>query len=281
MIKLLITDLDDTLYPWVDYFVPSFYAMAETTSRILDIPLTHLLEEYRIAHQRIGDVEMPHEATTMLPSVRVKLAGFSERQKQEKLAPAFEAYTTERAKRLRLHRDVSSVLKRLREMDVRLVACTESAGENGLAKLQHLEADDLFDVIYVAAGKYSLTWPKEPHKKTCLLNLRKPDPLILQHIMLDQGVLPEDCLYAGDSFTKDICMACAAGVPCVHMEHPTDSRTAAMSYQKLVAISSWTPEEAQYEEQLQAACHESGLQADHRLEHFGQIVPYILQGGVY
>ena len=27
MIKLLITDLDDTLYPWLDSFVPAFYAL--------------------------------------------------------------------------------------------------------------------------------------------------------------------------------------------------------------------------------------------------------------
>ena len=41
MIKLLVTDLDDTLYSWLGFFVPAFYAMAEeialTSSVILSV----------------------------------------------------------------------------------------------------------------------------------------------------------------------------------------------------------------------------------------------------
>lgn len=29
MIKLLITDLDDTLYSWIGFFIPAFYEMVD------------------------------------------------------------------------------------------------------------------------------------------------------------------------------------------------------------------------------------------------------------
>lgn len=37
MIKLLISDLDDTLYDWTGFFVPAFYAMADEIARMTGI----------------------------------------------------------------------------------------------------------------------------------------------------------------------------------------------------------------------------------------------------
>lgn len=50
MVKLFITDLDDTLYSWLEFFVPALYDMAEEVSRILGIPEEQLLEEYKLVH---------------------------------------------------------------------------------------------------------------------------------------------------------------------------------------------------------------------------------------
>ena len=37
MKKLLITDLDDTLYDWLGYFIPSFYGMVDEIASITKI----------------------------------------------------------------------------------------------------------------------------------------------------------------------------------------------------------------------------------------------------
>lgn len=271
MIRLLITDLDDTLYPWVCYFVPAFYAMARKVAEILDLPLDQLLDEYRDTHQRIGDVETRF-ATLELPSVRERLAGLSPEERMERLLPAFEAYRAVRADRLRMHPEVRDVLRELRSRGARIVGCTESAGENGLMKLRQLEADALFDAIYVAAGKYRLAWPDNPDPKVRLLDLRKPDPQILREVLLAERTLPEDALYVGDSFTKDVCLASAAGVPCVQVRHARDEAEHARMYERLVAISSWTPEEFTYEQDLQAVCAASGLQPAWTVESFSDVL---------
>lgn len=74
MYKLLITDLDDTLYSWTRFYIPAFYAMAEAVSDMTGIDLKRLLDEYRSVHQEKGTVEYPF-ATLYLPSIRDFYAG--------------------------------------------------------------------------------------------------------------------------------------------------------------------------------------------------------------
>ena len=69
MVQLLVFDADDTLYHWLTYYVPSFYAMAEEVSRLTNIPLSTLLPEYKAVHTALQNVEYPY-ATLKLPSVR-------------------------------------------------------------------------------------------------------------------------------------------------------------------------------------------------------------------
>ena len=45
--KLLITDLDDTLYDWAGFFVPAFYAMVDEIVAITGLDRDGLLREYR------------------------------------------------------------------------------------------------------------------------------------------------------------------------------------------------------------------------------------------
>lgn len=67
MIKLVITDLDDTLYSWIGFFIPAFYNMVQELSLLIDVPIEELLKEYKTIHQKVGSVEYPF-ATLNLPS---------------------------------------------------------------------------------------------------------------------------------------------------------------------------------------------------------------------
>lgn len=59
MKKLLITDLDDTLYDWLGYFIPSFYGMVDEIASITKINKDVLLKEFKSIHQSYGSVEYP------------------------------------------------------------------------------------------------------------------------------------------------------------------------------------------------------------------------------
>ena len=52
MIKVLITDLDDTLYDWISFYIPAFYGMAEKVSAITDIPFETIIKEYKHYNRR-------------------------------------------------------------------------------------------------------------------------------------------------------------------------------------------------------------------------------------
>ena len=66
--KVLITDLDDTLYDWLGFFIPSFYAMVDELVSITGIDKEILLSEYKEKHQYYGTVEHPF-VTLELPSI--------------------------------------------------------------------------------------------------------------------------------------------------------------------------------------------------------------------
>src|ERR1700737_3268202 len=57
--RLLICDLDNTLYDWVGYFVPSFYAMVDEAVRITGCDRETLLDDFRRVHQAREDSEQP------------------------------------------------------------------------------------------------------------------------------------------------------------------------------------------------------------------------------
>lgn len=62
MKKLLITDLDNTLYDWVSFYAQSFTAMLDVLVNILDVPKSELLEEFRQVHIKHGNSEYPFGA---------------------------------------------------------------------------------------------------------------------------------------------------------------------------------------------------------------------------
>ena len=109
MIKLVITDLDDTLYSWIGFFIPAFYDMAEEVARIINIPKDELLAEYRQVHKKVGSVEFPH-ATLLLPSVQSKYEGLSKEQQLQHLDSAFHKFNSKRKKLLALYPGVENAL---------------------------------------------------------------------------------------------------------------------------------------------------------------------------
>lgn len=102
MKKLLITDLDDTLYDWIGFFIPSFYAMVDKVSSITGLPKQELLKEYKKLHQFYGSVEYPF-VTLKLPSIINKYADKSESEIKDYLEEAFHKFNSVRKQKLRLY----------------------------------------------------------------------------------------------------------------------------------------------------------------------------------
>ena len=153
MIKLLISDLDDTLYDWTGFFVPAFYAMADEIARMTGIDEKKLLNEYMAAHQRLGSVEYPY-ATLELPSIKAYYNNATAEELKAALRPAFNVFNSVRESHLHLLPGVEEMLRALTEMGVTLIAYTESSKENGFYRLMKLGIEPYFKHVYTFESQF-------------------------------------------------------------------------------------------------------------------------------
>jgi FMN phosphatase YigB (HAD superfamily) len=108
--KVLITDLDNTLFDWVDLWHACFTAMMGKVIEISGIPLDDLKPEIRKVHQRHGTSEYSF-LLEELPSLSSTLAGKSAAQVFQ---PAIEAYQVERRRKLKLYPTVAETLLKIK-----------------------------------------------------------------------------------------------------------------------------------------------------------------------
>lgn len=257
-IKLLICDLDNTLYDWVAYFVPSFYSMVDKVVDLLGCDRERLLDDFREAHQRHHDSEHPFA----LLETRTVIDCFKGRERSEiaqALDPAFHAFNSARKKHLRLHTGVQSTLEYIRQRGVTLVVHTDSQLFGVVDRLTRLNLTDLFSRVYCRERPQSghpnpetgRTWLNSfPMDKVRELpkHQPKPDPTVLAEICNTEVVAPHEAAYVGDSIARDILMARKAGVFSIWAKYGAILHTD--NYEKLVRITHWTQEDVEKERWL-------------------------------
>lgn len=256
--RLLITDLDNTLYDWFGYFIPSFYAMVACGAEILGMREEDLLEEIRVVHQRHHDVEHPFALLETAAAEKL-IRKTSFRKAAARLDPAFHAFNRSRCQLLRAYPGVLGTLRLLQGRGVCLVAYSESKKHAVMGRLQRLQLLRLFDRIYCRessltrhpnperAQKLSANYPVE-RLVELRLDARKPAPEVLLAICDREGISPEESVYVGDSLAKDIMMANRAGIYAVWARYGEAHQRE--NYEKLVAISHWTDEDVARERYL-------------------------------
>ncbi|MDU4242461.1 MAG: HAD-IA family hydrolase [Escherichia coli] len=274
--KLLITDLDNTLYDWVSFYSQSFSAMAEELSKEINVPLDILLSEYKVIHQRFGNSEKPF-ATLELPSV---ISYFGTNDKillQKKLTRVFSAFSSKRNHTLKLYPTVRDTLNILRERGVKIVGHTESLEYNSLYRLYKLDVIDFFDHLYTIEDNHNLhPNPKNAKvisvKDDFIIRLSsaesKPNPKLLEHICLTENVDIKDAVYVGDSITKDISMAKSIGMKAVWARY--GRQFAPELWEILVKITHWTNKDVEREEQLKESF--SRVKPDYSINSFAEIL---------
>ncbi|MDF2655301.1 MAG: putative hydrolase superfamily [Bacillota bacterium] len=271
MIKLLISDLDDTLYSWIGFFVPAFYDMVEELSNITEIPGEELLQEFKGVHQAAGSAEFPY-ATLQLPSIKNLYCDYNKEKVLEILNSAFHRFNSTRKQKLQLYPCVKEVLEFLKNHNITVVGYTESAEENGYYRLQKLGIDQYFREVFVSNSKYERPNCYPSSSKTKVVYGKKPNPRLLKQICKNENISEKEAIYLGDSLTKDIYMAKQAGITSVWCNYPVDNSEL---YKKLVAISHWKEEDFLYEEKLKNDWIKSGYTPDYSIQSFDEIIKII------
>jgi phosphoglycolate phosphatase len=256
---LLVCDLDNTLYDWVGYFVPSFYAMVDVAVDIMSCDREQLLDDLREVHQRLGDSEQPFSLLETNTAKNV-FQGHSTQTMMDELGPALKAFNSSRKRTLKLHEGVLDSLEALTRKNVTLIAHTESRLIGALGRLEHLGILKFFRKIYCrersALGHPNPSVGKDWLGRFPLDRVRelsnhqtKPNPGVLAEICSTEGVPVEAAAYVGDSVARDMLMAKRAGVFAIWAAYGATHDPS--HYSALVRVSHWTSEEIVREKQLQ------------------------------
>ncbi|PSU95695.1 HAD family hydrolase [Photobacterium kishitanii] len=274
--KLLITDLDNTLYDWVTFYSQSFEAMALALSKRINVPLDIILSEYKEVHQRFGNTEKPF-ATLELPSV-IKYFNCADKEYlQKELTSVFGAFSAKRKETLKLYPNVRKTLEILKDNGVKIVGHTEALEFNSLYRIDKLNILEFFDHLYTLEDNNSIhPNPKKvmsiPVKDDFIVKLplkdSKPNPELLKYICLKEGVRVEDAIYVGDSLTKDISMAKEVGMTAVWANYGRNFSPDC--WKILVQITHWTKKDVLREEELKKAF--GNVKPDFIINDFSEIL---------
>lgn len=257
-IHTLICDLDNTLYDWVAYFVPSFYAMVDRAVGILECDREELLDDLREVHRAHQNTEEPF-ALLQTNVVRRVLFGMSLKEQQTKLDPAFYAFNSMRKRTLTLYPDVLVAMDELRRHGIQILAYTDSRALAAIDRVSRLGLSERLTRVYCRSRSvqvfsdviWSADWGEGITKEKIIEfddDKRKPDPAALLQICATERVDVRRCAYMGDSLTRDIGMARRAGVFAIWAEY--GSRPAPDLYKKLVRVSHWTEQDVELERRL-------------------------------
>ena len=256
-IRLLITDLDNTLYDWVGYFVPAFYAMVDKVVEMLGCDREKLLDDFRDVHQRYHDSEHPF-ALLETAIINERFKGRDRYETAKALDAAFHAFNSTRKTHLRLHPGVEPTLEYLRQRGVKLVAHTDSQLFGVVDRLTRLHLTGYFSSIYCrerpqlshpdpeVGARWLDSFPMHKVRELSKHQM-KPDPKVLTEICNIEGVNCSETAYVGDSIARDILMAKKAAVFSIWAKYGAvlDSD----DYEKLVRITHWTREDVDREKE--------------------------------
>jgi phosphoglycolate phosphatase len=250
--------------------------MVEELSQLLAVDRERLLDEFKGLHQQCGSSEQPFIALD-LPSVMERFGGASRHHRMKQLDRPLHVFNSLRKRTLRLYDSVAETLEILRSSGVVLVGHTESIAENSLFRLQTLGVTEYFKHLYVLESDYC--GHPDPERASALTpppNLlrpvprseRKPNPELLRDICRREEIRPEDAYYVGDSLTRDMSMAKAAGVTAVWARYGT--RYDRDLWKILVRVTHWTAEDVAREEELKK--HYERIEPDYTIDSFGELV---------
>jgi phosphoglycolate phosphatase len=263
VIRLLVTDLDNTVYDWLDAHVPAFNSQVAELGRLTGLPQRELLDSYQRVHQRKRTSEYAF-AFLELDVLDAIDGGLSPSQRLLRYRTALDAYRVEHLRRLHLYPEVSETLREVRARGIKVIAHTDAMMFYASLRVCVLGLEPLLHGLFAVEDH---TWPAGvqppfgdlfpghvPFRSNVEIqeelppDLIKPDPEVLRRILRRFEIKPAEALYVGDSLTRDISVAQRAGVHDVYAEYGLayDSPL----YQRLVEVTHWRADDVRRETEL-------------------------------
>jgi FMN phosphatase YigB (HAD superfamily) len=249
--KVLITDIDNTLFDWFGMWHASFTSMMCEVLSITHVPAGQLVKEIKAVHQEFGTSEYAFLLES-LPSLQ-KLYGDRESIRSA-VTPAIDAYRAARAETLHLYPSVLDTLTELKNRGVVVVGFSESKLYYSSYRISKLGLDGVMDRLYcpedhkLPEGNDHSRGLEKTKPVELDAQFKKPKAATLHEILSELGSSAEECLYVGDSKTKDVRMAIDAGIDCAWFSSgAAHIGSMKRAYNLLRRVTHWTPAEVEAE----------------------------------
>lgn len=259
--RLLITDLDNTLWDWFEAWYQSFSTLVDELVALSGVDRATLEGQIKAIHQQRGTTEY----SNLVREVPALKAAAEPRDPVEVYDAALHAQNSRRKAATRLYPGVSQSLSLLKDAGVRIAAYTESGAYWTEWRIRHTELDGVIDVLYsspdhdLIAGvttadlrtghydqaSYGLRGTDHRHVPHGVL---KPNQALLRSILNEEGCDPNEAVYLGDSLMKDITMAQAAGVLDIHARYGLAQHR--KEYDLLRRVTHWSDQDVARESAL-------------------------------
>ena len=222
--KTLFTDLDDTLFSWIDSFAPSFRAMVHVLHRITEIEEDKLIESFRKVYGRRKTLDYSFVIQEL--DIWENLGWSKDKILEDAVKPARGAVNRVRSYHFTLYNEVREPLKWLKSENIFVIAYTNAPGYIAQRRLKKLQIDTYIDCL---AYFYDYEVPadvpddvqnavatgKSKSSIKCIErfnNLKKPDPRPILQLMEKYQLEASKTFLIGDSIENDIFMAQQAGI---------------------------------------------------------------------
>jgi phosphoglycolate phosphatase len=289
MIRLVVTDMDNTLYSWVDYIVPAVEAMVDSVCRSTGFPRLRVVQALKAVYERHESNEYPYalQESSLYEA-------FPEFGSFDKLViePARAAFASARKKYLRPYKTVAETLRELKSKGLPVVALTDAPRNPAEYRARKMELDTLLAALYTLPGfQFPATDKGEKlvspdilvrdergdYRAACPVvelerSHEKPDTTGLLQICRRFEVEPREVLVVGDSLGKDIAMAQTVGAVDCWAEYGT---YVPLEYRERLDVISANSVTRRHAASLFEPSNAPPRRATHRLSSFSQILEVI------
>jgi phosphoglycolate phosphatase-like HAD superfamily hydrolase len=253
-VKLLITDLDDTIWDWLSMWYNSFNPYFNRIQKECGISKNDLLRDFKDLHRKYHTTEVSY-AFKELKSIKKDFYNIIENDQGENPGIMHQYYQNKKDS-IKLYPQVLKTLRKIKSEGTRIIGFTESNIFYTKYRIKTLQIDGLFDIIYSpedhvlpeSIDRYYdyKHWDLKHTKIRTLPNkFQKPDSKILLNILQDNNATVYDAIYIGDKLDRDIYMANKINLTSIYAKYGNviDSE----AYELLKLVTHWSRKDVKRE----------------------------------